>query len=98
MVRWSTGRMVRWSDARIVLWANGQAATQPSDCATKRPNDQTTKRPPDRMTEGGKMDDGGLTMIEYIILAALILAVVGLAAWQLAGAVAGRLDAYRGQL
>jgi len=43
-------------------------------------------------------DDAGLSMVEYVILAALILAVVGAAAWQLAGAIAGRLADYRDQL
>jgi Flp pilus assembly pilin Flp len=40
----------------------------------------------------------GLTLVEYIILAALILVAVGTSAWQLAGAIGGRLDAYRNQL
>jgi Flp pilus assembly pilin Flp len=43
-------------------------------------------------------DDAGLTLVEYIVLGALILAIVGLAAWQLAGSIAQRLDAYRNQL
>lgn len=43
-------------------------------------------------------DNSGLSMVEYIILAALVLAVVGASAWQLAKAIAARLDAYRQQL
>lgn len=43
-------------------------------------------------------DDLGLTIMEYILLAAIVLAVVGVAAWQLAQAIAARLDAYRQQL
>ncbi len=37
-------------------------------------------------------------MVEYIILAALVLAGVGGAAWALFSSVAQRLDAYRNQL
>ncbi len=36
--------------------------------------------------------------MEYILLAAIVLTVVGIAAWQLAGAIAARLDAYRSSL
>lgn len=43
-------------------------------------------------------DDLGLTIMEYILLAAIVLAVVGSVAWQLAQAIAARLDAYRQQL
>ena len=43
-------------------------------------------------------DEGGLTIIEYIWLGVIILAVVGVAIWQLAGAIAGRFDAFRDQL
>jgi len=43
-------------------------------------------------------DHRGLTQMEYIILAAIVLAVVGLSAWQLAQAIAARLDAYRDSL
>lgn len=34
-------------------------------------------------------------MVEYVLLAAIVLAVVGAAAWGLARAIAARLDAYR---
>jgi len=43
-------------------------------------------------------DQRGLTLVEYIIGAALILAVVGSSVWALAGAIAGRLDKFRSQL
>ncbi len=43
-------------------------------------------------------DQTGLSMIEYIVLGALIMATVGLAAWQLVGAIAHRFDAYRSQM
>ena len=40
----------------------------------------------------------GLTMVEYILGGALILAVTGLALWQLAASIAARYDAFRGGL
>jgi len=43
-------------------------------------------------------DQRGLTLVEYIIGAALILAVVGASVWALTGAIAGRLDEFRSQL
>ena len=43
-------------------------------------------------------DQRGLTLVEYIIGAALILAVVGTSLWALTTAVAQRLDEFRGQL
>lgn len=43
-------------------------------------------------------DRRGLTMVEYIIGAALILAVVGTSVWALTDAIAERLDEFRSQL
>jgi Flp pilus assembly pilin Flp len=43
-------------------------------------------------------DQNGLSMVEYIVLGALIMAVVGAATWQLAGAIAQRFDDYQDQM
>lgn len=43
-------------------------------------------------------DKRGLTLVEYIVAAALILAIVGSSVWALTGAIAGRLDEFRSQL
>jgi Flp pilus assembly pilin Flp len=40
----------------------------------------------------------GLTMVEYILGGALVLAVVGLAIWGLAGSIAGRFNAFNSSL
>lgn len=43
-------------------------------------------------------DQTGLSMVEYVVLASLILAVVGVAVWQLAGSIADRFNTYHAQL
>ena len=40
----------------------------------------------------------GLTIVEYILGGALVLATVGGALWSLAGAIAGRFDAFNNNL
>jgi hypothetical protein len=40
----------------------------------------------------------GISQVEYIILAAIVLGVVGAVAWQLARAIASKLDAFRSSL
>jgi|GEM_PF-5188660 len=40
----------------------------------------------------------GLTQVEYIVLAAIVLGVVGVAAWQLQKAIAQKLDEFRNSL
>jgi len=43
-------------------------------------------------------DKNGLTLVEYIVGGALILALVGTAIWSLAGAIAGRFNAFNNSL
>jgi Flp pilus assembly pilin Flp len=43
-------------------------------------------------------DKGGLTAVEYIIVGAISLIVLGAALWQLAGSIAGRLNNFNGVL
>ena len=43
-------------------------------------------------------DKTGLTIVEYIIGGAIVLAIVGLAIWQLAGSIARRLSDYNNAL
>jgi ABC-type nitrate/sulfonate/bicarbonate transport system permease component len=40
----------------------------------------------------------GISQVEYIILATIILGVVGAVAWQLARAIASKLDSFRSSL
>jgi Flp pilus assembly pilin Flp len=43
-------------------------------------------------------DNGGLTAVEYIIVGAISLILIGAAVWQLAGSIARRLNAFNGAL
>jgi Flp pilus assembly pilin Flp len=43
-------------------------------------------------------DRNGLSMVEYILGGALVLAVVGMAIWNLAGAIAARFEAFNDSL
>ena len=43
-------------------------------------------------------DSGGLAAVEYIVIGAISLIVIGAAIWQLAGSVAGRLTDLNGAL
>ena len=43
-------------------------------------------------------DDRAVTAVEYIIIGAISIIVIGAAIWQLAGSVAGRLNAFNGAL
>ena len=43
-------------------------------------------------------DSGGLTAVEYIVIGAISLIVIGAAIWQLAGSIAGRLNDFNGAL
>jgi hypothetical protein len=40
----------------------------------------------------------GISQVEYIILATIVLGVVGAVAWQLGRAIASKLDAFRSSL
>ena len=43
-------------------------------------------------------DDRGITAVEYIVIGAISLIVLGTAIWQLAGSIAGRLNDFNGAL
>ncbi len=43
-------------------------------------------------------DRRGITAIEYIVIGAISLIVIGAAIWQLAGSIAGRLNAFNNAL
>ena len=43
-------------------------------------------------------DNGGLAAVEYIVIGAISLIVIGAAIWQLAGSIAGRLNNFNSVL
>lgn len=43
-------------------------------------------------------DDRGITAVEYIVIGAISLIVIGTAIWQLAGSIAARLNNFNGTL